>query len=490
MGRAASLAYDGRALVSPRTPDEDPLSYKPLILLTLLGVGLQWVLLVLSGEPELQSDEANYVYLALVWTRLGVYLDQQRYLWPPGYTWYLGLAMDLFGDRGLFAARVGQVLASASVGLTTMLLAYRLFGMRTARLAGLIWALYLPLAVFAHLLWNETLFLALFLPAVYQLVRVVAEGERLRVDLRLLVSGLLFGLALLLKEAPIYLVPLLALLLAFAAGRLGEGLRRATLFAGTVAVVLVPWGLRNREVYGRFVPAGASLGENVYNGLNAAYRNFDMGPLETERERRGEPPIEVRDWFIEIDDSKQWERADEVLHTIERSEENTRRGLAFARENPGWLVRSRIKKAADLVTPMSFYTRHLAIGHYDSSVLGSSLGRKLTGVWAVLCSVSVLFLGLRGWIGNLPRGRGGSVLFLVIAYTVGTSLLVAMSRFRVPIEPLFIVFTAGALGRVREPIAGARRALLLVAWAVLVFLWWVNAPEVWTVLSEMVWRRG
>ena len=490
MGRAASLPYNGRALVSPRTPDEDPLSYKPLILLTVLGVGLQWILLVLSGEPELQSDEANYVYLALVWTRLGVYLDQQRYLWPPGYTWYLGWAMDLFGDRGLFAARVGQVLASASVGLTTMLLAYRLFGMRTARLAGAIWAAYLPLAVFAHLLWNETLFLALFLPAIYQLVRVVAEGERLRVVLRLTTAGLLFGLVLLLKEAPFYLVPLLALVLLFTAGGVGEGLRRSTLFAGMVALMLIPWGLRNREVYGRFVPSGASLGENVYNGLNAAYRNFDLVPLEIERERRGEPPIAVRPWFVAIDPEKQWERADEVLHTIERSDENTRRGLAFARENPGWLVRSRIKKAADLVTPMSFYTRHLALGHYDTSVLGSSLGRKVTGVWAVLCSLGVLFLGLRGWIGNLERGRGGSVLAVVIAYTAGTSLLVAMSRFRVPIEPLFIVFTAGALGRVRAPIAGARRALLLAAWAVLVFLWWVNWPEVWTILSEMVWRRA
>lgn len=476
---------------APLRTDEDRLSLKPLALLTALGVGLRLLLLVLSGEPELQSDEANYVYLALMWNRFDVYFDQHRFLWPPAYTWYLGAAFDAFGDRGLFAARVGQTLASASIGLSTMLFAYRLFGMRAARVAGLIWIVYLPLAVFSHLLWNETLFLAVFLPALYQVLRVTGDAPRVRVDLRLLVAGFLFAASLLVKEAPTYLVPVLALTLACSAGGIGEGLRRASLLLLAIAVVLVPWGLRNQEVYGRFVFAGASLGENVYNGLNAAYRNFDLIPLDTERLRRGEEPItdEVREWFVAVDEEGQWDRAEEIPHVIERSDEHVARGLAFARERPGWLFRSRVKKLADLVTPMSFYTRHLALGHYDPSVLGGSVVRKLTGTWALFASAAVLLLGLRGLVLHLPRGRGGVVVLLTIGYVAGTSLLVAMSRFRTPIDPLLIALAAGALvGRGATP-GPARRALAAASVVVLIFLWWVNFPEVSTAVTEMVWRR-
>ena len=49
-----------------------------------------------------------------------------------------------------------------------------------------------------------------------------------------------------------------------------------------------------------------------------------------------------------------WERAEEIHNLPDRMAENVRRGVRFAGADPGWLVRSRIKKLADLVAPVSF----------------------------------------------------------------------------------------------------------------------------------------
>ncbi len=480
----------------PRWSEEDPLILGPLLVLSLLGVLLRLVLLLVVGQVELQSDEANYVYGALTLNHFGVYLDHYRYLWPPGYSWILAQCIAIFGQDGLFVAKLLQVVGSASIGLTTMLFAYRLGNMRAARIAGVLWVLYLPLAAFTHLLWNETLFLALFLPALYQLLRVIQGVER-GVDRRLIAAGLLLGAALYLKEAPVYLVPLLALGLLPCAPGMREGLARGALLLLACACVQLPWTLRNLHVYGHFVPVAQSLGENAYNGLNEDYRSFDLIAVEVERTRRGLPPLvetRVRPWFVDVEEGSGWERADRggdaenaVANTIERSRENTSRGLAYAREHPGWLARSRLKKLADLVTPLSFFTRHQALGRYDHSALGTPLGRALSGLWAVACPVLVLLLGSAGFFAlREPRARW--LLGLVIGYTVATSTLVAMSRFRLPIVPLLIACGASLLARRGGTPSRGRAATILLVWGVLGGLWWINWPETSTLFAEMVWR--
>lgn len=477
-----------------------PLRLRPLLLLCVAGVGLRLALLLSAPDLELQSDEANYVYLSIVWNHFGFYFDQHRYLWPPGYSWFLARCLDLWGYSGIFAAKLVQVLASASVGLTTMLFAARLFGGRAARVAGAVWVVYLPLAAFTHVLWNETLFLALFLPALYQLLRVLQDEARVRVDLRIVLAGLLFAGALYLKEAPLYLAPALAaLLVPYAASKL-EGARRGVLFLAVIGVCVLPWGLRNQEVYGHFVPLGTSMGENAYNGLNEEYRNFDLIPIDVLREERGLEPLESvwRRWFVHAEHRSGWKRSEppqfygtddgetELFNVVDRSRMNTRLGLQYVREHPGWFVRSRMKKLADFVSPVSFYTRHQALGHYDGTLLGGDLLRRLTSVWAFACPLLVLLAGTAGLVACRRRPAESWLVGVVFAYFLGTSMLVAMSRFRLPLVPLWIVFAAGLAVRGAAP--GPRRALAGVACAGLVFLWWVVFPETWLVFREMIWR--
>jgi len=456
-------------------------SVRPLLPLCAIGVTVRFLLLLLAGEPEFHADESNYLYLAYSWKHFGLYPDSFRYLWPPGYPFLLAQCLAAFGDSGPFVLKLVQVLASASTGLFTMLFALRLFGAHAAKLAGTLWAFHLPLAAYTHYLWTESLFLAVFLPALYLVFLVLHEPGKKHDEARLLLGGLLFALALFLKASPLYLAPVLAIAIAVRSrGSLLQRLRPASLFLLAILVAVAPWTLRNYEVYGRLVWVGSTLGENSYNGLNAPYRNFDLHPVAVERTMPdGRSLYSVpRQSLVTSDPMTAWARPEGILNLPDRQAESVRRGIQYARDHPAWFARSRVKKVADLFIPLSFYVRHHALKRYDGMPLGGPVLRPATVIWALTSSVLVMLLGAAGAYVGLRRNPAGAwVLGSVLAYTLCTSLLVSMSRFRVPIVPILIVFGAGLVTeRLKEAPRGARVAIALGC-ACMALLWWIDLPE-------------
>ena len=167
-----------------------------------------------------------------------------------------------------------QVLCSLAIGFGIIQMSHRLFGVRGALVSGYGWACYLPLAFYTHHLWPETLFLCLFVPSMYVvLCFLVSDTERGRWGLKLAAAGALFGLSLYLKESLLYLPIPLTIALFFRKPRAPT--RTVLAFPLVVAAVLTPLAIRNWDYYDRFVPAGASLGINVFAGLNKYYVNPD-----------------------------------------------------------------------------------------------------------------------------------------------------------------------------------------------------------------------
>ena len=468
---------------------------RTILAIVLLGLVLRALLALAAGTPELQSDEANYTYLALSWNHLGFYGDSYRYLWPPGYPFLLAKAINLFGMQGFEAIKLLQILASGVIGAATMLLARQLFGQRAALGAGLAWCLYLPLAAFTHLFWTEPLFLALFLPALLCLLRAARLPERSNAPL--LLAGLLLGLSLYLREVVLFLIPALALWvgwgirggLSAAMATPAEGLRRASLLLLAAAVVIFPWTLRNHEVYGRWLVVGSSMGENAYLGLNEGYKNFDLTPYARQLPAGAQDPMdEVRPFFAasHLDQvGTHWERAEDIKNVPDRLAENAARGRAWALAHPLDFARTRIKKLADFVAPLSFFLRHQALDRYPGPLGGPALRRPLV-IWALLCPLAALLAGLWGGITVLSPGPPRRLFALVALYFLATSTLVSMSRFRLPLMPLALVLGAGLIWGHRPAAhspSARRRAAALVATALLLFLWWVDLPEVLAVLE-------
>ena len=470
----------GNQVLSAQSEFKGPAPLRALIACVCAGVFLRAALCSLAGTPALQSDEANYFYLAVQWKQLGYFPDSFRYLWPPAYAAYLRVCIELFGSHALDAARAGQILASASVGFTTGLIAWRVFGARAAVIAAALWAGYLPLAAHTHLLWNEPIFLAFFLPGFYQVLVCIREREIPHIDRRLVSGGVLLALALYVKEAATYLIPLLGLVLLFSGMPLREGLRRASLLLGTVALCVLPWGLRNQQVYGAFIPLGSSLGENAFNGLNAPYRNFDLIPIESKLDKAGKPPLSLRPyWTAPPAGAEAWTRAEEIHSLPLRMSENTARGLAFARAHPAWLLRSRIQKVADVLVPTSFLTRHLALDRYSGRI-ASKPWRPIVAWTSALQVAALLVFGGAGLLGSQRPGPARRLIWTTALYFGATVLLVSMSRFRIPLVP-FLLAGIGGLFTCVPKTRGAWLRILL--WfSTLAFAWWLNAPvlaDVW-----------
>lgn len=471
------------------------------LVLCLSGVALRLVFLFLARDIDLFRDESHYVYLAITWNRLGFLLDSHRYLWPPGYPFFLAKCFEWFDLNGLFVAKFVQVMASAAVGLGTMALARRLFGQRASVAAGVLWAAYLPLIGFTHTLWNETLFLAFAVPAFVWIASVLDASEPSNTSskmseesatLRLIGAGVLCAAALYLKDALLYLVPALVLLLVVfrREATLAAGLRQGLLFPLAMAVLVLPWTLRNAEVYGRVIPVGSTLAENMYRGLNVTYRNFDLAPFQRRFFNDKAPSDFSRQWFIAREGAVDWERVEGIHNMADRLSASVSRGTRFALDDPAWMIRSRIKKLADLVAPYSFFVRHLGIGGYDGTLLAETGLRRTLLVWAILCPVVVLWFAVPGMVGLLRKPKPSTWLVVVVmSYFTATSLLVSMSRFRVPILPFAIALAAGFLAGRREDRRRDSRfwALTAFGWMFLLFLWWVNAPETLSILG-FVWR--
>ena len=457
---------------------------RQLLAIVLAGVFVRLLFLAWVAPLEFWADEGKYAYQALAWNRFGFYLGSPGWVWPPGYPAYLAPFLSVFGESGIFAAKLGQVALSGAVGGSVVLMARRLFSQRAACLAGILWAVYLPLIGFTHYLWPETLFLATLLPALALFLGVV-DGDASRPMLRTAICGGLIGIACLIKEAPLPLLVLLPAVLVLAGRRsapddgdsapVGIRLGLAAVLVLSAVSVILPWSLRTRAVYGRVVPSGATLGENMFQGVNAVYVNYDYA---------GAPALEtvgktgrVYRWLLRPPaNAERWERST-APNTLARDAENVASGKRFAAAHPGFFLRSRIKKLADWFTPLNFYHRHHRLQIYEGSITLPWIRRPLAfGSIALTCLV--LIGGIGGLFLRVPNGARRWTLLAVIVTFLSGALVVSMSRYRVPVEPLLIVLCAGFFSRAAQSPTARSRRLAFLGWGLLAALWAINAREI------------
>jgi len=157
----------------------------------------------------------------------------------------------------------------------------------------------------------------------------------------------------------------------------------------------------------------------------------------------------------------------------------SRRGMQWIRNHPDEFLRRVPLRVAQLVNPHSFFTRSLRWGKYQG--LPWWLKEGLVG-WTAGWSFLVM---VGGTIGAAARGRGPYAWMAVgiVFYTVAASAaLYGMTRFRVPLEPLWIVWLAGLLARPRETLSLLRAdwvrlaiAGVMVPLLVLHMLWFLPA---------------
>ncbi|HBH52091.1 MAG TPA: hypothetical protein DDY91_09380 [Planctomycetaceae bacterium] len=201
-------------------------------------------------------------------------LDLSRQSWPTAYRpplYPAWIALVLWAGGGVGGVIVSQVLMGGATAVLAMLAARRLGGRGHGMIAGLVVALDPLLVGYSPQLMTETLAAALV--ALVSLVSVGMPGRTQSISL-----GLLLGLCALCR--PTFLATGLIWGVAFLALGNGTQSRRwptILLVWSLMAVVVAPWGIRNRLSLGDWIVSTTHGGYTLRLAHNPAYDEWLQG---------------------------------------------------------------------------------------------------------------------------------------------------------------------------------------------------------------------
>jgi 4-amino-4-deoxy-L-arabinose transferase-like glycosyltransferase len=377
-------------------------------------------------DKPLTRDEREYLSLArsLAAGRGFVYDDpaQSGVVDPfgraPGYPLFLALAGGGRDVRTTVPASVKLVQSFAGAFGVVMagLVAWRLAGASAARAASILAALYPPLVWTAGYALTEALAWPMGLAAVWCFDRAVNADRPWRPGLA---AGVLIAALSLVRPSTLFFPALAAVWLVL---RRRYALVLALSFG--VAVVILPWTVRNYEHHGRLVLVATEGGITFWTGNHPLARGDGDIAANPDLKRAH---AALRAQYPSLTE----EQFEPVL---------LREAFAWIRAHPLEWLALELRKAFYLVVPIgSSYTLHSRL-YYATSVVsyGAVLPLAVLGSWR---------LGSR-------RGRSpGLWLFLASAVLV-CLVFFPQERFRIPVIDPTLIVCAGAWWAARRGEAG------------------------------------
>lgn len=414
--------------------------WRDLGLVLGLALALRLALWWLLPRQQLVSDEPEYM-AAAYWLAHGrgfSFYAEWPWLRPPLYLLFLAPFLRLFGLE-LAPIRAAQVLVSLGVPALVYLLGRETFGPRAARLAGLLAALWLPLAVLPHMVLAENLFLPLLLAGFLCLVRIRSAAYPFRWAAA---GGVLLGLATLTRGLTVAFLPgaavwlLLSPRLSFSPSPpllVPLSLRPAhtrlhrfgltALFSAGALLMVLPWTGYNYLRYDRLILVDTTGGYNFWLGTAGGQfphvRDVHQALLE-------QPDPAARQAYA------------------------YRQGLAAIAADPLGYLRTRGTELGQLLRINYGADERLM----DGFVLGQVSIPHLGAVFLLEDSLYVLLvpLAIAGLLLHRGEpGRGLTLLWLGYNLAVATAFF-AINRFRLPLMPFLMVYAAAfGAGRSRAP---------------------------------------
>ena len=368
--------------------------------------------------------------------------------WSYLYTLYLAAIYAVFGPYPVVARLIQAVAAGILQPWLTWRIGARVFGGRAGLIAAALSAGYAYFVYYAGALMTETFCILAILWAID--VATSLAGQRGRGAARIwvlparpalgasalrpwLLLGLAFGLAGLLRQVALVLLPVTLLWLVWTRWRRGSlvapGARR-TLVAGacvSVAVVglaIAPWTARNYLAFGRFVPLNTNSGYALF-WANHPVHGTDFVPLLPYETYLGLIPSELRG----LDEAA----LDGAL---------LQRGLRFVAEDPGRYLRL---SASRIESFFQFWPTP------ESGSL-SNVSRVLSfGILLPFMLVGLLLSAASVWRRGPATGDSLVLLYsLVVAHSLVHLLSWALIRYRLPVDAILLLFAGLAVAELGD----------------------------------------
>ena len=332
---------------------------------------------------------------------------------PPLFPFLWGCVYKL--TRGAYAPiRAAHALLGALSCVLAWLIGREITPKRSAALlGGMLCAVYPPLIWHSVHLMTEPLFIFLGTLSIYTLLRFRRNGR----GSWLIAAGVAAGLCTLSRSVMAGFLPFVALWLWWYGGRGRRAFLRVAVFAVVVSGVMAPWIIRNAVVLRAFVPTTTDMGHGFYVANN---------PRALEDPAGFNTPD---DWGFLLEPG---ERAVDEVTAARRLVRLTARTLC---RNPGMAIRLMFRR---FVIFWRFYPNPRFIEE-----------RLKILVYACAYVPLFLFMVPGAWLIHRKAGErlpGLVLIDLLVLYTTGIHVaILAMLRYRVPLMPFLLMFSATAI---------------------------------------------
>lgn len=367
-------------------------------------------------------DECNYLDMA------NALLDGRGIIGTMGWLWAPGYPAVVAAHKGLLGVAEATHWTQLGVALLSLILLYALaepeVGRRPARAAVWLLALSPTHIFFVGTFWSETLYTGLLLGLALA-VRAARSGGLARG----LVVGLILGISVLFRGVATYLLPLALL------GILGGRWRAREAWAGAAAALLAavltvaPYSAYATHKFGGLVISDRTLGQMMWQGNNRfPPMSFDYGNGT------------MTDAAFDAVAATGRRHCKPSGNPVRNDSCEMKYGLAWIRDNPLEFIARMPLRVSQMLTPHSFLTRHLRWGRWIGF---PQPAREALIVLVPAFSFATL---LGGTLGLCARARGWIAAFLagvVLYHVAAVAATCGLSRYRVPLEALWMVY-AGA----------------------------------------------
>jgi len=391
-----------------------------LLLVLLLALVARLGLIALLNPQGFYFSDARHYDQAATSILAGEGWGDQ-YNRAPFYPLVMAAVYAVFG-HSFTAVRVIEACAALLLCLIIFQIARRIVAPKTALAAAALAAIYPHFLLVSVILYPTHLFTVLLMGSIYGLI-LYSENMKW---IFLFMSSLCAALAALTIPAFFFILPFLLLWVLFEP----QGWRRKVggfvLYVLVFTAVLTPWTVHNYQKYGRL-----TLSQPVPHTVFP-----DLNNLEGQKQQIENGFTDTTEYFKQHPSGTEQDRLDRIISQYLHHPLQSIKYMVSELGHFWALYPDRLD------TQSSTYQKSIQKEDQRMMTTSSTLWRTAK-IISILFMAPIFLFALMGFIASFPL-NSKSVLLLgsIVCFSFGYSLIYAEVRYRIPIEPFVLIFTA------------------------------------------------
>lgn len=391
----------------------------------LIGFVLRIVPIIVWLSWPCIRDECTYLRLSERILEGQGMTASNGWIWAPGYPFLLALHEGLTG----YGAGIKTTQCIVSVGIMALMfhVARRFANTTVAKWAVWLYALSPTQIFFAQSLWSECLYGGLLLLGVWTFHRT-QEANGTKAYQLAAYTGMLVGVCVLFRGVATYMLPIFCAALLWRRVTDGAAWKQAVILVLGAILAVAPYSVYATKKFGSFMISDRTLGQMMWLGNN------DYEPIAFDW---GNGPLS--NIAFERHTSIGREPCGRRSQPVQRDKCQTQAGVDWIKAHPTEFVSRIPLRIAQMMNPHSFLTRHLRWGNMqglprwmDEAIIVLNVGWNLMVLW----------FGAVGLVLYGRRGHGVLISGIWLYHVAAISLLAGLTRYRVPLEPLLMIYAA------------------------------------------------